>query len=462
MSILYPIDKPVTADDVRDRANELLGRAGEWTPWQTTVLTSLRDNAFEVHDHYMRHVWYELEALGMPDEQAARDNVITAAIAMMDRITADDAADAIVLDDGTHEPHDAVAVLLMNAAAMVDDVMEGLRRGPCAIRDDHAHDVGMNDWHDIARFDDMDTSPLEAVTARAALAEGMRAVDALAQGGGDATATVNETNQRRNGHAAARNAERIARVVDLANQHYRLPDAYRLTVTDHQANGIELSWGDADKAADSHRPHGRDRIHVEIDSIGEIRPRAVADVARSGRLAALTLGRDAELRAHGHTLEQPPVWSWAGPLPLVRNVLSRLSAGQDIDVASDGMTVGPLLGAARIDLGDGTTIYSYNARTLDEWLIMSERIDQGLAHRCIGNPVSIIVRTDMLDDPAVTIARCDVSDAGTEFELASPLMRLQAPPSGTTMDPEAAWTAMLEEFDDEAVYGAKTNGLAGI
>ena len=455
MTILYPIDKPVTIEDVRNRAEDLLAQAGEWTRWEGAVLAAVRDNAGRIHDHYMHHVWYEVEGLGDPDPQSARDEVMACAEAMLETVAEEDAAEALILTGGGTDAHDALAALLMHAASMVDDLMEGLRRGPGAIRDGQAHDVAVTDWLDLARYDDGDIAPVASVTARTRLTDGIRSIAALAQAGEDETATVGEVLARRSSHSADRNAERIDRVVDLANQYYALPEGYRLTVEERREDAVVVAWGSPELSLGSLRPHGRDHIQLEINALGEIRPRAIADVARSGRLACLTLGRDAEIRAQGHELGSPPIWAWAGPLPLVRGTLARLAAGEDIDVTSDGMTAGPLLGVAGMDLGDGSTTYSYNARTLDEWVSISDKVDDGFAHRCIGNPVTVIVQSPILDDPSVTIARCDPGDEGTEFELTSPLMRLQTPPAGVVAEPDAAWRSMMDGFDDEAVYGPR-------
>lgn len=461
MSILYPLDKPVTAEDIRVKARELLGRAGEWTSWEALVLGMLAEHAELVHGHYMRHVWYEVEGLGEPDVQMARDDVMLAVEvlmgAMLPRHAYDEPNHAIQgLGLWDLSVPDVVANLVVHAGVMVDDLVESLRRGPCAIVGGRLHGFSTGEWNEIIQFEDEEVRlpSVEQAFERIGLVmadDGMR----------DSSGSVGDADGRRRMRAVnqgRRNEERVAAAIALTNENYGLPEAFTLRLLESAPSHVRLEWGvgappPAGMLEVRTRPSGRETVQLQITTLDEIHPMAIADVARAGRFAALSIGRDAEIRSTGSTLQEPPIWAWAGPVPLVRHVLIKLRAGQDVDVSADGMSAGPLLSAARIELGDGAAVYAYNARTLDESLSLDQSIPDTLAHACIGNPVRLLIQAPILDDERITVQSCEVGEDGTEFEIVSPLVRLVDAPSGYGQDPEAAWLGMLEGFDETLVYG---------
>ncbi len=459
MSILYPINKPVSADDVSSRAVDLLSRGGEWNPWEIAVLETVRDAAAAVHGHYMRHVWFEIEGLGQPDPQAARDDVLAGTQALLGRITPDDAGYASVLltarGEVENDPARGVAAMLVHAGRMVDAIMEGLRRGPGAIQDEEAHGVSLDDWHDVLKFDDETSSPEGAWSARSALREGLRTMTGNIAD--DQFAVITATMSRRMEGALARNTARMAAVVDAANSHYRLPDGYRLTVERQDLSHVAVTWGSLIVAAGTRRPYGREVVVTEMDVLGEIHPAAISEIARIGRQVALVLGRDTEVVTAGHDLSAPPIWSWAGPIPVVRHIVSRLAAGEDVDVSEGGMGAGPILGVDEVPLGENAR-YSYDARTLDEWVTIDQEIPDDLAHACIGNPVSVVISGPLFEGTAITIGACETTSDGTELDILSPIVRLQPAPGGMTEDPETAWIEALAAFNDETVYGPRPLG----
>lgn len=462
MSILYPLDKPVTAEDIRTKASELLAREGEWTPWEAVVLNAVAKHAEQIHGHYMRHVWYELEDLGEPDLQAARDDVLAATDHMFSIMEAAHACESLLHADTDRdldeiEANEAGALLVIHAAALVDDLVESLRRGPCAIVDRHLHGFELSEWAEILRFEDEQIRLPSVDEAVKVLTFGLvEALDApddidLQQAARDAKA-LNARNQ------GLRNVERVKAAVELTNQNYRIPETFSLRIASQDARQVVLLWGASDPAPDGTeelvtRPSGRDVVQLQTTSLGEVHPMAIADIARSGRFAALSVGRDAEIRSAGGTLQEPPIWAWAGPMPVIRHVLARLRAGEDVDVTRGGLAAGPLLSAKAIQLGDGAAVYAYNARTLDETLTLYQSIPDTLAHACIGNPLSVIIQAPIFEGGEVTIQACDADGEVTDFDLISPVVRLQPAPSGYEQDPETAWLGMLEGFDEQAVYG---------
>lgn len=463
MSILYPIDKPVTPDDIRAKASDLLARTDEWTPWETVVLEMARSHAELVHGHYMRHVWYELEDLGEPDVQAARDDVLAGVEALLGAMRPEHAHEAPFRMGTGNDMHDvdgpeAIAALLVHAGIMIDDLVESLRRGPCAIDNNEMHGFDLTAWHEILQFHDADArtpsfdGTLDSIQAAIELAR----EDETSGGVEELRKIISRRIDRQN----KRNEERVAATVAGANENYRLPDSFMLRLSRVTETYIHLEWGPNDHAPDGMeeivtRPKGTETIQLQLSSLHEVHPVAIANIARAGRFAALSIGRDAEIRSTGSPLSEPPIWTWAGPLPLVRHVLQRLRAGQDVDVGKGGMTAGPLLSAKRIELGDGAAVYAYNARTLDESLTLAQQIPDTLVHACIGNPISVVVKAAMLDDPRVTVQACESEEGRTDFDLISPVVRLVKAPEGYEQDPEAAWMGMLAEFDEHAVYGER-------
>lgn len=482
MTIMYPIDKPVTADDLRARLAELREQGDELTPWQTTVVDLLAKNADAVHAHYMTHVWYENPDQGPPEPHKARSQVrhaIETALASIDLRHAGEAH----LGDHEH-PDDPIMIgdmdarmlvdrLVTAAAMIVDDVMESLRRGECAITDGRAHGIDMDEWSE--RMDETawwtDRTGEPDVTAPDVDRVTRMIGDGIAAHAGDETRGHSLEQGRQDAKFAKarrltvqtkRNRERIEAAIALTNENMRLPKGYRLKLQEIKGTRIRLTWG---RKPDAHekggmrelvtRPSGEETVFHDTMSLGETHPRVIADIAKAGRFVAMVLGRDAEIRAAGHELSQPPIWAWAGPLPLVRHTLARLQSGEDVDMAARGMRVGPLMSTDGIDLGDGQATYTYNVRTLDETLDLELRLPDTLAYGCVGNPVSVIVQSPLFDDDRVTIQSCETGEDGTEIEILSPIVRLAAAPGNIPQDPEEAWMARLADFDEAKVYGRR-------
>lgn len=454
LAIMYPINKPVSVEDVATRASELLAR-DEWTAWERVVLEAVRENATAVHAHYMRHAWYEIEGLGQPDPEAARAGIMAAVGLLVSRMAPLHGPESVV---HSAEPvavehmtsHGAASLLLVHGLLMVDALVESLRRGPCAVDGASAYGLPISEWNARLAFVDRSAAPRVVVEALDRLEAGIaQASDGSAR---DEIEAALEIKSRRYENQRRRNEERIATVVALANENYALPEPYRLRIDGENGATLRLLWGEHPLADDT-RPNGGDHIALHINALYELHPRVVADIARAGRFAAMCLGRDAEIVATGSALDNPPPWSWVGPLPLVRHLRELLRQGIEIPIGSHGITEGPFLYTRRLDLGGA--VYAHSPRTLDESVTLDAPIDPALAHACIGNPISVVMQHPYLDDPEITIEACETDADSTDFDIASPLVRLVDAPDGVEADPEAAWLDRMADFDDDAVYGPR-------
>jgi len=460
---MYPINKPVTPADIRTRAAELLAREDEWTPWERIVLAEVRDEAEAVHAHYMRHAWFEIPGLGIPDAKAARDEVLTAVDRLMTRLAPEHACESLVHSSDPVEVDGidamgASSLLLVHALLVTDALVESLRRGPCAVDGGCAYGMEISGWNDLLSHADASSRSPVAEMALSRLDEGL---DGLRRTGDhstiqDALRTKNHRYERQ----FDRNDERLRTAVRLSNENYAIPDQYHLRVSEPIGNTLKLLWGEEpldDAGGGLHevrtRPSGGDVVPLQINALYELHPRVISDIARAGRFAAMCLGRDAEIRATGHELTDPPAWTWVGPIPLVHHLRNHLQAGNEIQVGTQGITEGPFFYARRLDIGGGT--YAYSPRTLDESLTLDQPISADLAYACVGNPVGAVVTHPLFDDERIVIEACETSADDTDLDINSPIIRLMDAPEGIEQDPEEAWLSRLRDFDDVAVYGER-------
>ena len=192
---------------------------------------------------------------------------------------------------------------------------------------------------------------------------------------------------------------------------------------------------------------------------GELHPQTLSEVVRVGYLAALTIGRDAEIRSAGHRLGDVPAWCRAGPATVIAIVCGMLRDGIEVDLNTGTVTErGPMLSVADHDVGQGAATYTFDGVTFDESVWMAEQLSHDLVHDCIGNPMRRLMAA-FPDDDAV-IQSCEHEGVGTGFDLVSPIVRLAPAPVGYEQDPVQAWLSLAADFDEAQVYGPRLYGPA--
>lgn len=442
MTIMYPLDLPVTAAEIQAKLQELLARTEEWNEWERTVLTMVSDNVASVHRHYVAHVWHE-GGIAF-DQVAARDDVLHAVNVLASAITQQHAAlapldvhvdnEIFVLDAG-----EKLSGLMLEAATLVDDLMVSLRRGPCAITTGTAYGIAMTEWEDSLEFTSPDARSPEIEHAMATIeATPSTRTDAIIK---EDTAEVRRECQ------GERNRERLQKAIDSINDDLSIPKAYRLAWRETNGNVMHIVWGETERG----RPGGTEKVEIETNSLHELHPRTISEIARLARSIVLTLGRDVEISENLLEDGQAPGWTRAGPLPILLHM--RSLQGDQAGLPDTTWVPGeqPVVTIKNLDLGGAT--YTYDAETLDEIVIVRGTVSADLQHNCIGNPASVIMTGALFQDDRITIESCIQTPDGTVLTLTSPIVRMAIPPRGVEENPIVAWEAALKNFDAAAVYG---------
>lgn len=465
MSQYYPGNLDVTPQAFKAAIDERLGHEGEWTPYQTMLMDLARTNAESIVAAAHRLAWTDDH-----DHKATRKEIGKMFQAVLSRMKDEHIPDGY--DHETGNPRETRINLLVKAHAMVDDMLVALRRGPVSYWPEPIYGGGADGLTEIAG-QAVDNHVRELGDGDRAFTKACDAYGDLIEDGSDgidgAIVKNHELCQKsmENAHRqqTKRTADRIADVVRKANEHFALPSVFALHVTDTRGDLIKLTWGSKPERKDigagmvkmeaMTRPFGDISINKDLNSFGEIGPKTLSDLLTAGLHVALIIGRDAEVRAVGGQITDPPAWCRAAFLPVTVLIRTLLETGRDVDLGKNPFSEnGALITIADLSLGEGIT-YQNDGYAMTQAIHVEQTFplsvmvsSQGMtANRIIGHPI--------LQHPAINIGEMRENDGKTEITLRSPIIRIVDPPEGVEKDPLVAWLAHAREADVGAIYGER-------